>query len=69
MQNWFFKNSGSHVSHVDGMAHVLNSSAGQEWAEKLDTYMRLSMIYPIVSFIILGMIESRLMINLYYSVH
>lgn len=51
------------------MAHVLNSSAGQEWAEKLDTYMRLSMIYPIVSFIILGMIESMLIINLYYPVH
>ncbi|EHK23102.1 uncharacterized protein TRIVIDRAFT_29730 [Trichoderma virens Gv29-8] len=50
-RNWFLNGSDYQVSHIEGIVHLLNASAGEHWAERLDTYMRISMLYPTATII------------------
>lgn len=34
---------------MEGVAHLLNASAGEEWTDEFNSTMRLNMIYPTVS--------------------
>ncbi|KAL7905018.1 hypothetical protein GGI35DRAFT_461632 [Trichoderma velutinum] len=47
-RNWILRGSEHQVSHIEGIVHLLNASAGEQWTEKLDTYMRISMLYPTI---------------------
>lgn len=45
-QGWFDKQTTSGISHMEGITHILNASAGEKWDDGFDTIMRLNMIYP-----------------------
>lgn len=49
LQAWFSKEADGQASHMEGVAHLLNASAGEEWNDEFNSTMRLNMIYPTVS--------------------
>lgn len=50
-QGWYSRSEDGSFSHMEGIAHLLNASAGQDWDDSFDSTMRFNMIYPAVSFL------------------
>lgn len=48
-QGWYSRTDDGSFSHMEGIAHLLNASAGQDWEDGFDATMRFNMIYPAVS--------------------